>query len=133
MSPLNETLTEFERNARALLTQSVSRIDARMRSRLNQARQAALAAAGARRRSLSWRSLTLMPVTGAAAAAMLVVLLWHHEPAGIEMPMPEAQRSTVEDMDLLADNEALELIEGWDGPFYEWAAAQTEANAESDG
>jgi hypothetical protein len=49
------------------------------------------------------------------------------------MPMPEAQRSTVEDMDLLADNEALELIEGWDGPFYEWAAAQTEANAESDG
>ncbi|HEV3179774.1 MAG TPA: hypothetical protein VGZ05_04855 [Steroidobacteraceae bacterium] len=133
MSPLNETLTEFERNARAVLTQSVSRIDARTRSRLNQARQAAVAAAGARRRSLSWRNLTLMPVTGAAAAAVLVALLWHHEPAGIEMPMPEAQRSTVEDMDLLADNEALELIEGWDGPFYEWAAAQTEANAESDG
>jgi hypothetical protein len=133
MSRVNEPLTEFERNARAVLTQSVSRIDARTRSRLNQARQAALAAAGARRRPLSWRSLTLMPVTGAAAVAVLVVLLWHHEPAGIEMPMPEAQRSTVEDMDLLADNEALELIEGWDGPFYEWAAAQTEANAESDG
>jgi hypothetical protein len=133
MSPVNETLTEFERNARAVLTQSVSRIDARTRSRLNQARQAALATAGARRRPLSWRSLTLMPVTGAAAAAVLVVLLWHREPAGIEMLMPEGQRSTVEDMDLLADNEALELIEGWDGPFYEWAAAQTEANAESDG
>jgi len=134
MSPVNETLTEFERNARAVLAQSVSRIDARTRSRLNQARQAALAAAGVRRGPLWWRSMTLMPATGAAAAALLVaVLLWHREPAGIEMPMPEGQRSSVEDMDLLADSDALELVEGWDGPFYEWAAAQTEASAESDG
>ena len=36
-------------------------------------------------------------------------------------------------MDLLADGEALDLIEGWDGPFYEWATAQTEAGGESDG
>jgi hypothetical protein len=24
-------------------------------------------------------------------------------------------------------------MEGWDGPFYEWAADQTEGNAESNG
>ena len=50
MSPVTEPLTEFERNARALLEESLARIDGRTRSRLNQARQAALAAAGTRHR-----------------------------------------------------------------------------------
>jgi hypothetical protein len=132
MSLVNETLTEFERNARVVLEESVTRIDGRTRSRLNQARQAALEAASARRRPLWWRSYALMPAMGGAAAALLLaVLLWHREPAGIEVPMPEGQRSSVEDMDLLADSEALDLLEGWDGPFYEWATAQTDA--ESDG
>src|SRR5437762_4752233 len=55
MSPVNEPLTEFERNARVVLEQSLSRIDGRTRSRLNQARQAALEAAGARRDRKSTR------------------------------------------------------------------------------
>ena len=129
MSAVNEPLTEFERNARVVLEQSLSRIDGRTRSRLNQARQAALEAAGARRTAW-WRSLTLMPTVGAAAAALLVaVVLWHRQPAG-EPPVLEAQHA--EDMDLLADSEALELLDGWDGPFYEWATAQTD-NVQSDG
>jgi hypothetical protein len=132
MSPLNEPLTEFERNAGRVLEESIARIDARTRSRLNQARHAALEARGARR-PVWWRSLTLMPTAGAAVAALLVgVVLWHREPAS-ESPLPEVHASAVEDMDLLADSEALELMEGWDGPFYEWATAQPEANAESDG
>jgi len=130
MSPVNEPLTEFERNARVLLEQSLSRIDGRTRSRLNQARQAALEAAGARRTAW-WRSLTLMPTVGAAAAALLVaVVLWQRQPAG-EPPVVEPQHAA-EDMDLLADSEALELLDGWDGPFYEWATAQTD-NVQSDG
>ena len=114
MSPVNETVTQFERNARVVLERSVSRIDARTRSRLNQARQAALAAAGARQRPFWLRGVALMPATGAAAAALLLaVVLWHREPAaGIEVPMPEGQRSSVEDMDLLADSDALDP-EGW--------------------
>ncbi len=130
MSAVNEPLTEFERNARVVLEQSLARIDARTRSRLNQARHAALEAAGARRRAW-WRSLTLMPTAGAAAAALLVavLLLWHRQPGG-EPAVPEAQH--VEDMELLADGEALELLDGWDGPFYEWATAQTD-NVQSDG
>ena len=127
MSAVNEPLTEFERNARVVLEHSLSRVDARTRSRLNQARHAALEAAGARRRAW-WRSLTLMPTAGAAAAVLLVaVVLWHRQPGG-EPPVLEAQH--VEDMELLADGEALELLDGWDGPFYEWATAQTD-NVES--
>ncbi len=129
MSPMNEPLTEFERNARVVLEGSLSRIDGRTRSRLNQARHAALEAAGARRR-VWWRSLTLMPTAGAAAAALLAVVLWHRQPSG-EPPVLEAQHAA-EDMDLLADSEALELLDGWDGPFYEWATAQTD-NVQSEG
>ena len=133
MSEANETVTEFERNARVVLERSLSRIDARTRSRLNQARQAALEAA-ARRRPVWLRGSTLMPATGAIAAALvLAVVLWHREPAGIDTPIPEGQASSMEDMELLADGEALDLLEGWDGPFYEWATSQTDANGESDG
>jgi hypothetical protein len=136
MSPVtNETVTEFERNARTVLAHSVARVDARTRSRLTQARHAALAAAE-RVRPLWWRGSTLMPAAGAVVAALLIaIVLWPHQPAG-ELPAPlpllEGQHAAVEDVDLLADADALDLIEGWDGPFYEWAASQTDAIA-SDG
>ncbi|HEX4648059.1 MAG TPA: hypothetical protein VH111_04485 [Steroidobacteraceae bacterium] len=131
MSPVNEPLTEFERNARLVLEESVSRIDGRTRSRLNQARHAALEATGARRRAWWRSSYTLMPTAGAAAALLVALALWHREPA-IESPVVEGQH-VVEDMDLLADSEALELMEGWDGPFYEWATTENDPNAASEG
>jgi len=131
MSPEQEPLTPFERNARTVLEESVQRVDARTRSRLNQARQAALAAAAAG--PAWWRSFTLMPAAGAVAAALLVaVTLWHREPAS-ELPVLDAQRSAVEDMDLLADSEGLDLVQDGDNSFYEWVATQADANAESDG
>jgi hypothetical protein len=130
MSPVNEALTDFERNARRVLEESVTRIDARTRSRLNQARQAALAAAAPRRRW--WSSFTLMPAAGAVAAAVLVaVVLWHRQPGPEASPL-DARATPVEDMDLLADSEGLDLM-GEDGSFYEWAAAQTDGNGESEG
>ena len=131
MSPAEEPLTPFERNARAVLAESVQRIDARTRSRLNQARHAALAAAAGPRRSFLSR-FTMMPAAGAAAAVLVAVTLWHHQPAG-DMTGAEGQRLAVEDMDLLADSEALDLVEQGDGSFYEWAAAQSDANGQSDG
>jgi len=131
MSRADESLTELERNARLVLDESVRRIDARTRSRLNQARHAALAAAGTRRRAW-WSSFTLMPTAGAVAAALLVaVVLWQREPAGTPPLALEAPHAAVEDMDLLTDNDSIDLIEGWDGSFYEWAAAQSDAGAES--
>jgi hypothetical protein len=73
-----------------------------------------------------------MPAAGVAAAAVLVaVTLWHPNPGG-ELPLLEGQHPAVEDIDLLADSEALDLIQNGDGSFYEWAAAQTD-NGESEG
>jgi len=130
MSLGGESLTEFERNARVVLEESVRRVDARTRSRLNQARHAALAAGG--RRRAWWSSFTLMPAAGAIAAALLVaVVLWHREPAGTQPLALDGQHPAVEDMELLTDNDSIDLIEGWDGSFYEWAAAQSDAGAES--
>ncbi|OLB11452.1 MAG: hypothetical protein AUH10_09965 [Gammaproteobacteria bacterium 13_2_20CM_66_19] len=131
MNPVNEPLTDFERNARVLLEESVSRIDGRTRSRLNQARHAALEAAAAPRRAWRWRSYTLMPAAGVAAALLVTLVLFNREPS-VESPVLEGQHA-VEDMDLLADSEGLELMDGWDGPFYEWASTENEGNVASDG
>jgi hypothetical protein len=128
VSPVEENLSEFERNARTVLEASVRRLDGRTRSRLNQARHAALEAAQSAHRP-RWRSFTFMPAAGAAvAAALLAAVLWQRHPAS-DFPLIEAPHSTVEDLDLLADSEGLDLIEGGDGSFYEWAAAQGENGA----
>jgi hypothetical protein len=76
-----------------------------------------------------------MPAAGAATAALLLaVMLWHREPAVLEPAVLEGRAPAVEDIDLLADAEGLDLVEEWDGPgFYEWAADQTDANVQSDG
>ena len=120
-----EQLTDFERLSRQALEESVLRVDARVRSRLNQARQAAVEASSARRRPLFSRFFTLVPTAGAAAAAVLVTLvLWHRGP---QIEPPEGVPPT--DLELLADGEGLDLVQDGDGSgsFYEWAAEQTEA------
>ena len=124
-----EQLTDFERLSREALEESVLRIDGRVRSRLNQARQAAVEAASARRRPLFSRYFTLVPTAGAAAAAVLVAMvLWHRGPQ-LDLPGLPIESQKVEDLDLLADGEALDLVQDGDGSgsFYEWAADQTEA------
>jgi negative regulator of sigma E activity len=133
MSAQGEQLTDFERRARVALEESVMRIDGRVRSRLNQARHAAVEAAASRRRPLFSRFFTLVPTASAAAAALLVaVFLVHSGPqTGLPTPGNHAQPS-VEDLDLLADSDGLDLVEeGGDGSgsFYEWAADQTQTEA----
>ena len=129
MSGQGDQLTDFERLSRQALEESVLRIDGRVRSRLNQARQAAVEAASARRRPLFSRFFTLVPTAGAAAAAVLVTLvLWHRGPQ-IELPLVTDSMHPAEDLDLLADGEGLDLVQDGDGSgsFYEWATDQTEA------
>jgi len=99
MSPVTSPLTDFERNARAVLEESVARIDARTRSRLNQARQLAVDSAGPRRPRW-WRTFALMPAGAVAAALVLAVLLWHRGPAGHESPLLEGRITGVEEPDL---------------------------------
>ena len=132
MSAHGEELTEFERQSRMVLEEGVRRIDGRVRSRLNQARHAAVEAASARRRPVFWRFFTLAPTAGAAAAALLVAMvLWQRAPQiEVQAPLVASETHPGEDLDLLADGEALDLIQDGDGSgaFYEWAADQTEGN-----
>ncbi|MEP7246367.1 MAG: hypothetical protein ABI885_22185 [Gammaproteobacteria bacterium] len=125
MSP-SESPTEFERRTQAVLEESVTRVDARVRSRLNQARHAALEEIASRPRSF-WRYPVFMPATGAlAAAAVVALVLTTHHGAERSFPVSDGGQSAYEDIELLADTEGLDLIEGEDNRFYEWAAAQSD-------
>jgi hypothetical protein len=117
---------EFEQRASALLGESVTRVDGRVRSRLNQARQAAVAEIAAGRRSV-WRGPALIPTTGAVAAAVLVaLLLTAHYRAGRTLSSADGQ--PFDDIEMLADTEGLDLLED-EGSFYEWAAGQNEGSS----
>jgi anti-sigma-K factor RskA len=132
MSAQGEQLTDFECRSRLVLEESVLRIDGRVRSRLNQARQAAVEAASAKRRPMFWRVFTLVPTAGAVAAALLVaIVLWYRAPDR-EPPLVVAGITDTHpvDLDLMSDGEGLDLVQDGDGSgsFYEWAADQSEAN-----
>ena len=114
----------FEARSRALFQDSVEGLDMRIRSRLTQARSAALDAAATRRRPwlFGWKMWT--PAAGVTAAAILGVALWmgsplHHQ-AGI---LADAQN--FEDLDLLASSDegsadAMEMLQD-DIDFYDFA------------
>ena len=123
MSTHDEESVRFEQQAHAVLKESVSRIDARVRSRLNRARHVALAQLSEPQPSL-YRRRFFVPagMAAGAAAAFIVLLVWHQK-----LPHPEvndAAHSSFEDLELLADGEAFELVESDDAAFYEWAAAE---------
>jgi hypothetical protein len=131
--PGHEPPGEFEQRARALLEDSAQRVDGRIRSRLNQARHAAIEEAS--RRPSLWRRFALMPAAGAVAAAVLVAfVLWPHSHPGDSFVADGSGRAGVEDLDLLADGDALDLVsdETADtGQFYEWAVDQADSNEPS--
>jgi hypothetical protein len=111
----------LERRSRALLEDSAANLDGRLSSRLTRARHAALAVrrqARARRAWLSWAP------AGALAAGLLGVLAYLRHGHGL---LPGATAPTgggTDDLDLLADADALQLAEdAGDYDFYEWAAA----------
>jgi anti-sigma-K factor RskA len=122
----------LEERARALLARDVARIDARTRSRLNQARHAALSA-GLEPRPGIWRSRKLMPVTGAVAAVAAVAVLLLHGSGGTQRPtsLGVSPQPSLEVLDLLTSDESMSLMENYDRGFYEWAAAQAESSQES--
>jgi ferric-dicitrate binding protein FerR (iron transport regulator) len=113
--------SEFERRTRALLTQSAEQLPGAVRSRLTQARHAALAARSGRAPSFTRRWVPL----GAAVAAMLALLIVYvpHGRGPLENPVSGAG---LEDIELLSDNDAVPLNGDLDVDydFYEWAAAE---------
>ncbi len=123
----------FEQQLHALLEKSLQRVGGRARSRLNQARHAALAEAARRSRwslplpgTAAWMRLhPWMPAGGAVAAAALVAfVLWPHAPP--RYPAAEANQTSAVDLDLIADRDGMDIVQGGDGQFYEWAMAQAD-------
>jgi hypothetical protein len=135
MTARGEQLTDFERQSRLVLEESVRRLDGRVRSRLNQARQAAVDAAEARRRPTFWRFFTLVPTAGAVAAALVVaIVFWRGDGHFERGDLLTAELRTHdghpgEDLEMITDSEALDLVQEGDGSgsFYEWATDQSEA------
>jgi len=115
--------TEFEKRTQEVLGESASRLDGRTRSRLTQARHAALSQLERPARHW-WRSY--VPAGAAAAAAVLAVMMW---PAAITGPTPSVPvAGPEEDIELLADAEAQDFVDdGEDLEFYEWAAGEVES------
>lgn len=127
MTTQTDDTSELERRTRAVLEESLTRIDARTRSRLNRARQAALEAAR-HPRSAPWRSSRFVPVTGGAVAAAVLavaVVLLTQRPGPVSKP--ESAQPSLEVLDMLADEDNVSLMEDYDHSFYEWAAAQGES------
>jgi len=110
--------TDFEKRTREVLDESTGRLDGRTRSRLTQARHAALAQLEQPARYW-WRSY--VPAGAAAAVAVLAVVMW---PGPVERPVA----SPVDDIELLADADAPDFVDdGDDLEFYEWAAGEVES------
>jgi ferric-dicitrate binding protein FerR (iron transport regulator) len=103
--------SDLERKARALFEDSVERLDASTRSKLTQARNTAVDELkhGAARRRWIWA-----PAGGLAAAAVVVVVMWS---GGLRSP-GETDALALEDIDIVADSENLDMLE--DVEFYTW-------------
>lgn len=104
----------LEQRSRELFKDSVERLDARTRSRLNQARQRALTELN---RSSTRRYWLAAPLGGLAAAAVVAMLLTSGR------PVTSSQGSAalpLDDFDIVADGDSLELLR--DVEFYSWLA-----------
>ena len=136
---MNEVILEpaqraLEERSRALFLESVEGLDMRTRSRLNQARQAAVVAAADSARGWLLRMPLLSSAGGVAAAAVLGVALWFGGPLHLTThPVPA--ESAFEDLDLVASSDegtgdAMEMLQD-DIDFYDWAdkAASSEPAA----
>lgn len=120
---------EFERQVRTLLIDSADRLPGSVRSRLTQARYAAIAARPSRRlldfgRGRHWLSAGAF---GAAALALLIVFVPAGRPA-LESPVANPG---LEDVEMLSDSDAVPLNgdKDVDYDFYEWAAEEAEGAA----
>jgi len=112
--------TPFEKRAKEVLDESVGRLDGHTRSRLTQARHAALARLEQPQR-FGWRAY--VPAGAAAGAAVLAVVMYTSRPNTDSSLNP----SPYDDMELLADADADFVDDGEDLEFYEWAAGEQES------
>lgn len=112
----------IEEEARGVFDASVARIDGATRSRLTQARHAAVAEL----RRPVFRPVSWLPAGAAAAAAVVAVMLWTQPgPGGV--PAPVLAAAPVDDFELITLGEDLDLLDE-DIEFYAWAASAEDGN-----
>jgi len=114
----------FEERSRALFQDSVDGLDFAMRSRLTQARNAALEAAAANRRSWFLRTGFWTPA-GVTAAAVLGAFLWLGSPLGPHAVTVANDGQSLEDLEIVAASDegagdAMDMLQD-DIDFYDWA------------
>ncbi len=124
----------LEQRSRELFDQHVSNLDARTRSRLNQARQAALAAhkggAGG-----AFGARWLLPVGSAAALALVALTTTQFLRPVTELPQAEvtalaaATTGSVDDLEIIASGDELDMLQDMD--FYAWLETQQDVLAAS--
>ena len=113
--------SELEQRARTLLIGSADNLPGAVRSRLTQARHAALEARHARMRYRMQRWLPAGAVA-AAALALLVVFVPHGHRAPINGAVPLITNSSgVDEIELLSSELPLNTDQDVDDDFYEWA------------
>jgi len=114
----------FEERSRALFEDSVEGLDFALRSRLTQARNAAIEAAAAGRRPWFTRLGVLAPA-GVTAAAVLGAVLWLGSPLGQHAVTVSDGQPNLEDLELVASTDegsgdAMDMLQD-DIEFYDWA------------
>jgi hypothetical protein len=115
----------FEARSRELFQESVDALDMRLRSRLTQARHAALdAAVAAKRRPWLLRMGAWTPAAGVTAAALLGAVLWFGLPSG-NHGLTAVDSQPLEDLDIVASTDegagdALEMLQN-DLDFYDFS------------
>jgi hypothetical protein len=119
---MDEKNESFEARSREAFQGSVEGLEARTRSRLTRARHLALQAAekstGRSRRVRVWAP---------ACAIVLAVALWTYAPNRALMPAPAEHQTALDDLDIVASNEELDLFDD-DVDFYRWLDEGPEVN-----
>lgn len=112
MNKRNDVTAEnvFAGKAKEVFDESVAGLDGETRSKLNRARQAALAELGTGQPA--WQRWA--PATGVAAAAVATLVLWTGGPQLDDVTVP----AVAADMEILLDEDSLEMLE--DLEFYSW-------------
>lgn len=122
MKPVDEQASPVESRTRQVFDDQVASLDAHTLSRLNQARQAALDVARNNRMVMPrW----LVPAGSVAALALAAVMMIR---LGGTDPVKPSVESHVEDMEIIASNEELDLLQDVD--FYDSLDAVDSADSE---
>ena len=115
----------FEERSRTLFNDSVEGLDLRLRSKLTQARYAAMEAAAATHRPWLDRVGAWKPAAGVAAAGILAVALWTGSPLFHHSHTANDGQANLEDLELVASSDEtsddpMDMLQD-DIEFYDWA------------